>query len=219
MTENEYKYIKDNIDIINKKIDIVLELLYSYSRGRERLLRERGGEFFLSDSGSGCGYVDNSVNNVDNSDNNQQNKPKMAYSDLDHTIIADSLENANTKHFRAIKTDIKEIYLGSGEVVFSNIELVNGKANICKDQIDNWIDIYKSIDVVLEIKKAIEWLKANPSRNKSVRGFYKYLNGWLMRANDRNHYYSLNKQTNNIKNSLQDNNDSWEEQFNTKEAK
>jgi hypothetical protein len=46
--------------------------------------------------------------------------------------------------------------------------------------------IYKNIDVSLEISKAANWLKANPSKaNKKL--WRKYLTGWLERAEDKAH--------------------------------
>lgn len=222
MTENEYKYIIDkiksidnNIDIINNKIDIVIEFINIYSSERERLLRERESGANFDKTASGCGYVDNYVDKPEKK--LDKNAHKIAYNDLGGIDTPDSQQNGVIRHFRPVKNEIKELYLGSGNVVIGDIELINGKAYICEDQIEQWKNIYKAIDVMLEVKKSVEWLKANPKRNKTITGFYRYVNGWLARANDRMHYYENKSLSNKLNNSLQDKDDLWDKQFSNKE--
>lgn len=45
--------------------------------------------------------------------------------------------------------------------------------------------LYPGVNVLLEFKKALQWLKANPSRKKTARGMPKFLMSWLERAQNR----------------------------------
>lgn len=48
-----------------------------------------------------------------------------------------------------------------------------------------WIDTYPRVDVPLELGKARQWLRDNPSRRKTARGMTKCLGGWLSRADEK----------------------------------
>ena len=49
-------------------------------------------------------------------------------------------------------------------------------------QLVRWRELYPRVSVELEMGKAIAWLEANPSRQKTSRGMPKFLVGWLNRA-------------------------------------
>jgi hypothetical protein len=51
-------------------------------------------------------------------------------------------------------------------------------------QVAEWAALYSVIDVRLECRKALAWLKANPGRQKTARGMTRFLNSWLARAVD-----------------------------------
>jgi hypothetical protein len=52
-------------------------------------------------------------------------------------------------------------------------------------QVASWQDLYPTIDVLAEIRKAVAWLDANPGRRKTSAGMPKFLVNWLNRATDR----------------------------------
>jgi hypothetical protein len=45
--------------------------------------------------------------------------------------------------------------------------------------------LYPGVDVLLECKKALQWVKANPTRKKTSRGMPKFLIGWLERSQNK----------------------------------
>ncbi len=45
-----------------------------------------------------------------------------------------------------------------------------------------WRDLYPRVDVVTELNKAVAWLEANPTRQKTIRGMPKFCVGWLNRS-------------------------------------
>lgn len=45
--------------------------------------------------------------------------------------------------------------------------------------------LYPGVDVLIEFKKALQWLKANPTRKKTARGMPKFLIGWLERSQNK----------------------------------
>ena len=55
---------------------------------------------------------------------------------------------------------------------------------ITEKDIADWRMIYPHIDVAIEGKKSIEWLKANPSRNKK-KNWRKFLTGWFGRSDEK----------------------------------
>ena len=62
--------------------------------------------------------------------------------------------------------------------------ITNKQHNIYQDDIDNWQEIYIGIDVTYELRKMREWLIANPTRKKTLRGIRKFIINWLGRAQD-----------------------------------
>ncbi len=48
--------------------------------------------------------------------------------------------------------------------------------------VDAWQEAYPAIDVMAELRKDREWLKANPRNMKTPGGMRKHVNGWLSRA-------------------------------------
>jgi hypothetical protein len=51
-----------------------------------------------------------------------------------------------------------------------------------KDMLD-WKSIFPHLDLQIEITKATNWLKSNPSKSDK-KLWRKFLTGWLQRAND-----------------------------------
>lgn len=57
---------------------------------------------------------------------------------------------------------------------------------ISQNKIDEWQNLFQGIVVLNEIKKAKSWCINNPERRKTKRGILKFLNSWLMKAQDSN---------------------------------
>jgi hypothetical protein len=49
-------------------------------------------------------------------------------------------------------------------------------------QVARWQTLYPRVDVDGECRKALAWLEANPSRQKTARGMPRFLVGWLARS-------------------------------------
>lgn len=53
-------------------------------------------------------------------------------------------------------------------------------------KIDEWTEAFPGVDVKTHLRKAIQWLKDNPSRGKTARGMPAFFGNWLSREQDRN---------------------------------
>ena len=58
---------------------------------------------------------------------------------------------------------------------------------IYQEQIEEWNELYQSVNIVQELKKMKGWLNANPTKRKTKRGINRFINGWLAREQDRYH--------------------------------
>ena len=56
-----------------------------------------------------------------------------------------------------------------------------------QEDVDGWKEAYPAIDVLREIHGDREWLKANPSRMKTIGGMRRHVNAWLSRAQNNSH--------------------------------
>ena len=52
-------------------------------------------------------------------------------------------------------------------------------------QIQKWIILYPTIEVLPELNAMVGWLDANPTKRKTARGMSRFCNAWLKRAADR----------------------------------
>lgn len=52
-------------------------------------------------------------------------------------------------------------------------------------KITEYRETYPGIDPLQESRKALQWIRDNPSNRKTYRGMTKFLNGWMSRAQDR----------------------------------
>lgn len=57
------------------------------------------------------------------------------------------------------------------------------------DKIALWKETYPGVNVEQELKRMTAWLDANPTRRKTKRGITKFINGWLLREQDRGGTY------------------------------
>ena len=57
---------------------------------------------------------------------------------------------------------------------------------LTREKVEEYHGLYgHQIDVRQEAKKALQWIRDNPTRRKTARGMTKFLNGWFSRAVDR----------------------------------
>ena len=56
---------------------------------------------------------------------------------------------------------------------------------IYQSDIDEWKELYQSVDVLQELRKMKGWLDANPKKRKTKNGIKRFINGWLSREQDK----------------------------------
>lgn len=59
---------------------------------------------------------------------------------------------------------------------------------IYKSMIDEWSELYPSVDVLQQLRNMKAWCNANPTKRKTKRGILRFVNGWLSREQDRPHF-------------------------------
>ncbi len=63
----------------------------------------------------------------------------------------------------------------------------NGKPkvwNLYPSKIAEWKESFPGVDVLAECRRALQWVKDNPTRGKTAKGMARFLGGWLSREND-----------------------------------
>lgn len=65
---------------------------------------------------------------------------------------------------------------------------------IYQHQVDEWQELFGSVDVVRELKKMQAWLTANPKRRKTKKGILRFIVNWLMKEQDKPHREVLSKE-------------------------
>lgn len=119
----------------------------------------------------------------DNQRNNQRltnDQPTINHKDRSISSLQEDIrkkEDAQPAAPLRTKNDLLTFNFES--LSFEGISLEDRKA---------WMAIYPNLSLDLEITKATEWLKSNPSRNNK-KLWRKFLTGWFSRAND----YAENK--------------------------
>lgn len=48
-----------------------------------------------------------------------------------------------------------------------------------------WVEAYPGVDVIAECRKALQWCRDNPTKQKTFAGMPKFLSGWLGRCQNR----------------------------------
>jgi hypothetical protein len=74
--------------------------------------------------------------------------------------------------------------LNGGAVVALVPALQGAQVPISQSQVDEWAKAYPAVDVPLEIRRAIAWLNASPTRLKTPRGVPRFLVSWFGRTQD-----------------------------------
>lgn len=85
-------------------------------------------------------------------------------------------------------TDTEQEERDSSAVVLSFPTAGTAKDNgwlLTEKKLQELSPLYPGVDVLLECKKALEWLKMNPGRRKTDRGMGRFLMGWLERSQNR----------------------------------
>lgn len=129
-----------------------------------------------------------SLNNTNNINNTTDIKPDI---NQINTFCAKPEEPADTQN--KVEDDSgydrgfeKELVADDYEPVIISLPLNNkAKHNVYQKDIDYWQELYPAVDVVQELKKMLGWLDSNPSNRKTPRGIKRFINGWLMRAQDK----------------------------------
>lgn len=58
--------------------------------------------------------------------------------------------------------------------------------NLHADKLSEWSELYPALDVLAECRKALQWLKDNPSRRKTANGMARFIGNWLSRSQNNN---------------------------------
>jgi len=66
--------------------------------------------------------------------------------------------------------------------------------NLTEAQLAEWKELFPSLDLLAECRKALAWVKADPARHKTAKGMKKFLVGWFGRAQDNGHANGNGKQ-------------------------
>lgn len=110
-----------------------------------------------------------------------------------------SLEEDIDKNKNRLRED-KNIILAQSD--FSNRSMpaiitltLNDKSEypIYQTNIDEWKELYQSVDVLQELRKMKGWLDANPKKRKTKNGIKRFINSWLSREQDKCHIDSSNE--------------------------
>ena len=62
---------------------------------------------------------------------------------------------------------------------------LSGSWPFTQKDLDGWAEAYPAVTVVDELRRAREWLKANPKRRKTKNGMPRYVNSWLSREQNK----------------------------------
>ncbi len=68
---------------------------------------------------------------------------------------------------------------------------------IYQEEIEEWKQLYPSVDILQELRKMKGWCDSNPERRKTKRGIKRFICNWLARQQDRDRsYYQRQEQQN-----------------------
>lgn len=56
---------------------------------------------------------------------------------------------------------------------------------ITQEDVDEWSNLYPSVDILQELRKMRGWLDANPAKRKTSRGIKRFITSWLAREQDK----------------------------------
>ena len=108
--------------------------------------------------------------------------------------------NIDTDEGHVTETDSAEpVPASTPDEILITIECVGEekKFHFTKKMADEYAQLYPTIDVIAETKKAKAWLISNPTNRKTSKGMTRFLNGWFSRAVNSGHgrsYVNVKKQ-------------------------
>ncbi|MFY7952807.1 MAG: hypothetical protein ACOVT5_09885 [Armatimonadaceae bacterium] len=60
-----------------------------------------------------------------------------------------------------------------------------GEWHLTESHVAEWRDLYPTLDILAECRKALAWVQSKPSNRKTAGGMKRFLVGWLNRATER----------------------------------
>ena len=111
---------------------------------------------------------------------NKRNKPTVTVSVTD--TAADTVSDTG------LNTDCAELPPCGGPPRRKAMDFLLNDGSyypVYQDRIDRWSDLYPNVNIAQQLRNAAGWLEANPAKRKTRRGMEKFINGWLMREQDR----------------------------------
>ena len=100
-------------------------------------------------------------------------KDKDIYKDIDISLCPEPLQASEQKEATKTTPEIT-ITLNTKE-----------EYPIYQSDIDEWKELYPSVDIIQELRKMKGWCNANPSRRKTSRGIRRFINNWLAKEQDK----------------------------------
>lgn len=79
----------------------------------------------------------------------------------------------------------KQVAVIDESQVIIRLPLKSGTHPVMNDDVLQYIQTYRNIDLEQELKSMYAWLESNPAKRKTATGMKRFINSWLQRANDR----------------------------------
>lgn len=113
-----------------------------------------------------------------------RNKPSDADADAD----ADAGEEATPPARRPANGATGREFAGPPVLVYPvTASRAGGETEwgLAEAKITEWRECFPGLDVLAECRKALQWVRDNPTRRKTAKGMLRFLGGWLERAQNR----------------------------------
>lgn len=81
---------------------------------------------------------------------------------------------------------------------------------IYQKDIDEWKELYPSVDVIQQLRNMKGWCNSNPSKRKTRRGIKRFINSWLSKEQDKPKRYDNNSFMANSTNDYENKKQEWE---------
>ena len=113
--------------------------------------------------------------------------------------------NKNVKNYKNEKNNINTICsepnMASEPSVISLTLNDKSEYPIYQKDIDEWKELYPSVDVIQQLRNMKGWCNSNPTKRKTRRGIKKFINSWLSKEQDKPKRYD-NSFTGNFNNDI-----------------
>ena len=114
-------------------------------------------------------------------------------------------QNKNIKNYKNEKNNINTICsepnMASEPSVISLTLNDKSEYPIYQKDIDEWKELYPSVDVIQQLRNMKGWCNSNPTKRKTRRGIKKFINSWLSKEQDKPKRYD-NSFTGNFNNDI-----------------